>query len=253
MKKIFIQSIIQKFSIAAWPALALISGATPARADEPVPRGVLRPVQRAELVSDIAQPVIRLGARAGERFRKGDTLIAFDCRRQKAEHAAAHARLREMKLVLDNNLYLDKRNVGSRSETETSRARFDYAAAEAEGVAARVDRCEMKAPFDGIVAELGIHEHETPTPTKPYMTIVGDRDFEAIIVVPSRWLRWLKPGAPFSFTVDENGAVIDGKVERIGGEIDSVSQTITIYGRLKSIDNVVAGMTGSATFHPQGN
>ena len=43
------------------------------------------------------------------------------------------------------------------------------------------------------------------------MDIVGDGLLEAAIVVPSKWLKWLKKGHPVKIIIDETGEVLDAK------------------------------------------
>jgi membrane fusion protein, multidrug efflux system len=69
------------------------------------------------------------------------------------------------------------------------------------------------------------------------------------IIVPSNWVRWLKPGTPFSFRVDEVRRDVPAAVVRVGAAVDAVSQTIKIAAKLlQSSDGILPGMSGSASF-----
>src|SRR4051794_10501313 len=76
--------------------------------------GVIRASQQATITTDLAARVNSIGFREGQRFSKGETLIAFDCRRQIAELAAATAQQREMEIAYQSALILEKRSAGSR-------------------------------------------------------------------------------------------------------------------------------------------
>src|SRR4030095_14424545 len=101
-------------------------------------RGVVRPAEQAKISVDLVAPLAKIGFREGERFRKGDTLLEFDCRRQQAELASAVAQQREMAVTLESALFLEKRGAGSRQESEIARARAEKAAAEADAMRARL-------------------------------------------------------------------------------------------------------------------
>jgi len=64
-------------------------------------------------------------------------------------------------------------------------------------------------------------------------------------LVPSRWLRWLKPGLPLRVSIDETRRTYPARFTRIGARVDPVSQTVkvaaTIEGRHPEL---VAGMSG---------
>ncbi len=72
---------------------------------------------------------------------------------------------------------------------------------------------------------------------------------ELQMIVPSRWLAWIKPGQHFSVQIDELGKVVAGQVARIGARIDPVSQSIAITGVIDgSTAQLLPGMSGWATF-----
>jgi len=233
--------------------LAAVGGAAGCALAEPLPsmqsRGVVQAVEEADLSTDLAAPVTALPFRTGERFREGDVLVLFDCARRLAELAAAKARQKEASLVLESNSYLERRQALAQHEVEISRARVEQATAEVAALEADVSRCSFRAPFAGRVADVAIHRYETPSPSKPFMRIVGENEFEIKLIVPSVWLRWLRNGLSFDFVIDETERTLQAYIVRLGGEIDPVSQTLAVFGRFsKATDDVVPGMSGRAVF-----
>ena len=51
-------------------------------------RGVVRAVRQATISSEAALRAVEVPFREGDRFKRGDLLVAFDCRRQIAEYEA---------------------------------------------------------------------------------------------------------------------------------------------------------------------
>ena len=212
-------------------------------------RGVVRPSAQAIISTDLTARVTKIGFREGSQFRAGDVLVAFDCRRHKAGLASAEAQHREMLVALESALFLEKRNAGSHQDVETARARADRAVAEAEVIRARLDQCTITAPFDGSVAELGVHEHETPAAGTQLLFIVARREPNIELIVPSTWLTWLKPGAEFQFQVDETQTAYFGVVMRLGAAIDTVSQTVKVFAKFAApTPDILPGMSGTARF-----
>lgn len=218
------------------------------QSDAPV-RGVVRPVDQAGISSELGARITELPYKEGEPFRQGDLLAAFDCRRHRAEAQAAEAAHREARIAHESQVYLQRHSAGARLDVETAKARADKAGAEARSLTVRLDQCRVMAPFSGRVAERSVYVHETPAPGKPFLTIIDDSALEVELIVPSTWLRWLKQGAAFAFSVDETGSSYSSHVARIGAMVDPVSQTVKVVGRLDSPDSrVLAGMSGSASF-----
>ena len=69
------------------------------------------------------------------------------------------------------------------------------------------------------------------------------------MIVPSKWLAWLKVGDKFSVHVDELNRSFTGRVDRLGARIDPVSQSISLAGRIDGVHaQLLPGMSGIASF-----
>jgi RND family efflux transporter MFP subunit len=216
-------------------------------------RGVVRPVEQATISTDLSARVAEVRFKEGDRFARGDLLVAFDCRRHQAELAAADAIAREMQLTLKSNQTLERHQAVGRNDVEISRLRVAKAEAEADALRARLELCRIIAPFDGRVTELTIQPFETPAPGRPFITIIADGQLEIELIVPSDWLSWLRVGSEFIFNVDEVKMDLEGSIIRLAAAVDPVSQTIKVVGRFKVSDvAVIAGMSGTGRFRRPG-
>ena len=237
---------------AGMVALALILTAYPAGAETAKPdavRGIVRAVEQAQIATDLQTRVAKIAFQEGERFRKGDTIVEFDCRKQRAELAASEATLLEMTLTLDKYRMLQRAQAAGKNDLEISEARTAKATAEADGLRAHLEQCTLKAPYDGRVLEMNLHAHESPQPGKPFIAIVSDGALEIDLIVPSDWARWLVVGEPLAFTVDETKTEFAATVSRIGASVDAISQTIKIAAVFKAPPaKVLPGMSGTAMF-----
>jgi membrane fusion protein, multidrug efflux system len=140
------------------------------------------------------------------------------------------------------------------NDVKISEAEFMHAQAEVTALQARTGSCDFKAPFDGLMVERIAQEHESPAPNQPLIKIVDTTRLEVEAIVPSIWLRWIKPGQAFQFEIDETGATVSAEVVRMGAVVDPVSQTIKAYGVLKTKNpSVLPGMSGTATFPDAGS
>lgn len=240
--------------LTSFVPLAWTQEASPfAQADDPTlpVRGVVRALDQSALSTDLAARVLKIGFREGEAFKKGELLVEFDCERYRAEAQSADAVFREMKLTLDSNVHLEKFSAVGKADVEISRARVAKAEAEARSLNARLVQCEVTAPFDGRVAELSINAFEQPQVGKSFLVIVGNSRLEVELIVPSHWLRWMKPGAEFQFSIDETRRDYKAHVIRLGAAVDAVSQMIKIIAVFdEPVGDVLPGMSGVAKFGP---
>lgn len=230
--------------------LAAVAEDTPAAGSEPVMvRGLLKPLHEATLSAEILAKIVAIPFSEGKRFKKGDVLVKFDCARYQAELAATQAELSARKKTSDNNAELATYNAAATLDVDVSAAQTEKASAQVQVAKAMLSGCTITAPWSGRVVETISHAHETVPPGKELLRILDDSTLEIDVLVPSKWLSWLKTGTKFSFKVDETGKDYPAKVTELGAQVDPVSQTIRIRAGLDKQDaNLLAGMSGSAHF-----
>ncbi len=212
-------------------------------------RGLVRAVEQAQIATDLQTRVAKIGFQEGERFRKGDVIVEFDCGKQRAELAASEAQLLEMTLTLDKYRLLQRAQAAGKNDLEISEARAAKAAAETQGLRSHLEQCILKAPYDGRILEMNLHAHESPQPGKPFVGIVSDGALEIDLIVPSDWLSWLAPGDKLTFAVEETKTELQASISRIGASVDAISQTVKIVAVFSAPPiKVLPGMSGTATF-----
>ena len=202
-----------------------------------------------ELSSQIAARIARLPLKAGDGFRKGETLVVFDCDLYRAQQAKADATADATAKQLEVTQRLAQLHSVGELDVEQARAKAKEAAADAAYMRTTVAACRIDAPFDGRVVKREAAPFEYVTPGKPLLEILDTGQLEAQLIVPSAWLRWLVPGAPFTVHVDDIDVDVPARVVRIGAAIDPVSQTVTLSGRIETKStSLLPGMSGWAQF-----
>ena len=210
---------------------------------------ILQPIDEATFSSETSASVEKLTVKEGSYFKAGDILLELDCRVQNAEYQKAVAQQEATNIALKSAIKL--KGYDSISEYELVKARSDAAMVNADvsKLSAIVDKCVVKAPFNGAVAQLMVHEHETVKPGDPLMKIVNTDHIIVEMEVPSDWLQWLHIDSTFTVHVNEIDKSITAKIIRINPEIEPVSQTVKIVGEIETTaDKLLPGMSGQASF-----
>jgi membrane fusion protein, multidrug efflux system len=217
--------------------------------EESLVRGVINPSSESTIASKMTARIAAMPYGEGQSFPAGAMLARFDCSQIQAELKAAQAATAAYRKSYDTNVELDQYEAVGKNEVAVSKANLGKAEAEANAVATQLSDCEVRAPFAGKVVEQIAHTKEIAASGQPLLKIQSGRDVDLELIVPSNWLTWLKPGAAFSFKIDETGNVIRGRVKRFGASVDPVSKTIRVTGVVTQRSGLVlAGMSGSATF-----
>jgi membrane fusion protein (multidrug efflux system) len=210
---------------------------------------VIKPSDQATFSSDTAANVANVLVQEGSRFHTGDVLLQLDCRLQQADLKKALAQQTEAKAAQEAAKKL--KSYGSISEFEAVKAASEeqVANAEVDKLHTMVDKCVIKAPFNGAVSEVMVHAHESVKTGDPLLKIVNTENLEFEIQIPSQWLAWLHVGSIFYVHLNEENKTISAKITKINPQIEPVSQSVKIIGTITPPDaTLLPGMSGQAIF-----
>ncbi len=215
-------------------------------------RGMVTARNEAMLSTQINAIIAEMPFRAGDRFRKGDTLVRFDCSVQKAQYQRAQAEVSAARKTLTIRQELLRLSTVSPLDVQLAEAEVAKAEADLAQANAINAMCLVRAPYDGRVLEAKAHAHESYTSGQPLLAILDDSSLEVEVLVPSSWLTWMKAGTGFRLKIEENGQTVTGTVSKLGARIDQVSQTIKVYGSFGTkAGALIPGMTGEVAFDGQ--
>ncbi|GAA0477606.1 hypothetical protein GCM10009096_19380 [Parasphingorhabdus litoris] len=226
-----------------------------AQAEKPEPspdpdvRGVIKPKQESTVASRMTARITSMPFGKGQSFRKGALLAQFDCSAIRAELKAAQAAANAYNVTYKTNVELDQYEAIGKNEVAVAKANLGKANAEANAIKANLTDCAVYAPFSGTVVEEIAGRGEIAASGQPLLTIQSGGDLEVELIVPSNWLTWLRPGADFTFKIDETGADVTGQITRLGASVDPVSKTIRVTGNVDKTESLVLpGMSGTGVF-----
>lgn len=212
-------------------------------------RAQLNAQHKTILSSEMASKIVQLNVQEGERFKQGDLLVAFNCAEQQAQLKKAQAVVQAAEKTYEVNSRLTKLNSMSPLELEMAAAEVAKAKADIALVGAVLQKCTISAPFSGRVAERPVQRYQYVKAGDPILDILDDSQLEVTVLVPSSWLKWLKPGYEFKVFLEETQHEYPAKVKMVGARIDAVSQSIKVTGIITGkTDDLLAGMSGRAIF-----
>jgi RND family efflux transporter MFP subunit len=201
------------------------------------------------LSSELSAKISEFPFREGDTFTAGQTLVSFDCSLYHAQLTKAEASAQAARETLSVSERLAHLNSIGALEVQQASAKSKEADAEAAAMRATVGKCSLAAPFSGRVAKVSARRYQFVAPGQALLEILSTQQLELQMIVPSRWLVWLRVGGRFSVHVDELDQTFTGRVERLGARIDPVSQSISLAGRLDgSHAELLPGMSGIASF-----
>lgn len=216
-------------------------------------RIVVRSYQYAAISAEINARIIRLPEREGDRFRKGDVIIEFECTKVVAELSAAAAVLKAQQSAYENQRQLLQYKAVGSFAVDHARFEMEKAQADLHGQEAKRAACTIHAPFDGRVTEKMAQIHEIAQSNQPLIRIINERKLELVVMVPSNWLGRVKEGDLFPVKLDETGDRHNARILQSTGQIDPVSQSARFIAEIMDAPStVLPGMSGTATLPRSG-
>ncbi len=226
-----------------------ISSVAEPLAEAPAIRALLVAKVESVLSSQISARIDKIAVENGGRFKKGDSLIEFDCATQKAQLKIALAQRKEAALTLKANRKLRDRKAISHLDLGISEVKHIRSRAEVELKRVPVGYCQIKAPFNGRVIKRLVQPFQTVDIAESIIEILDDSQLKMEIFVPSHWLTWLHKDTAFQVRIDETQKVYPAVVSSMGAKVEAVSQTIALSATIKGEHpELLAGMSGVAVF-----
>ena len=212
-------------------------------------RGQLVARAYTTISAEISGKLAAIAVKDGDPYKAGSVLIRMDCALQRAQHQETVAAFAIATKTRQVNQRLSQLNSTSSLELEIALSEEAKAQARVDAAEAILSKCEIRAPFDGKVAELRAQPLQYVQPGQPILDLVDDGAFEVVFLAPSRWLRWLERGQEIQIHLDETGRAYGATVVRIGARVDAVSETVKVYAAItNNAPELVAGMSGSVRF-----
>ena len=206
----------------------------------------LSAVNYTTITAELSEKILKLPFRDGQKFKKNDVLVKFDCGVQQAQFEKAKAQLSIAERNALTNEKLLKLGAAGRIEYENSLSEFQKVKAEVSELEVVLSRCITKAPFDGHVVEQRARVQQFVPSGQPILEIIDNSALELEFIVPSKWSSWLSENSQFNIRMDETEKDYPAKVTQVSAKIDPISQTIKIRAAVQGeFIELRPGMSGT--------
>ena len=173
--------------------------------------GVVEAVRQTVLASQVAGSVVALDARAGSRVKAGQVLVRLDARAAEQQAGAAAAQVQAARATqeaatreLERQRQLFQKSYISQAALDRAEAQFKTAQAEAAAQLASAGAAltqsgfySIKAPYDGIVADVAVVLGDMAMPGRPLLTLYDPAALRVTAAVPQSAARASAPAMRF--------------------------------------------------------
>jgi membrane fusion protein, multidrug efflux system len=187
--------------------------------------------ESATLRSEISGTLREISFEEGQEVKEGQVLAKIDTREIEAQLGEARARFALAERVLDRNRGLFAQSAVSRLELEEAEAEEAQLRASIALLEVRLEKSEIRAPFDGIVNDRTVSVGDFMTPETVLTTVDDLSRLKVEIEVPERYLPRLQPGGGFTLrTATLQEGEMSGEVYFVSSRIDPTTRATQVKG-----------------------
>lgn len=181
--------------------------------------GTLRAVQGVMLTAELNGKVTKIAVENGAEVKEGDILIELDTTQEKADFAAARARLGLAKVNLERSAGLIQKNIVAQSEYDAAASSYDEANAQVAQWEAVIAKKVIRAPFAGQVGIRQVNLGQTLRPGDELIPLHSSDPIYVEFAVPQTRLGKI-------FLGQDVRVYTDGLVEPVGGQVTAINPVV---------------------------
>ncbi|MCW8923171.1 MAG: efflux RND transporter periplasmic adaptor subunit, partial [Gammaproteobacteria bacterium] len=201
---------------------------------EQILSGTLEATTSVRLHNEEAGQITRIPFHEGDVVKQGELLVALDSEMIKAELDKAIAQRQQAEIDYKRLKKLLPQKLASEEEVARSLTSLNIAKAEAQLQRLRMEKTQIKAPFDGVVSQrnnepgdaVGAHSH--------ILSLIKPDNLLIKVNVSDQWLSLVNKGDAMQLTIDALGDVEHtAYIERIHPAISTSTRKGTIELKLR--------------------
>ena len=165
--------------------------------------GQVEALRQSVIAAQVPGAVLELPVRAGDRVRAGQVLLRIDARAAEQNAAASSAQVAAARAALDvavtelaRKRQLAQKNYISQGALEQAESQYRAAQAQVNAQSAQAGAARtqtgfhvVKAPFDGVVAQLAVERGDMAMPGRPLLTVYDPGALRVTAHVPASALK----------------------------------------------------------------
>lgn len=195
--------------------------------------GTARAEQGVDLGVETAGIVQTIKFQANDHVDQDELLVQIDDTIERADLAAANAKLNLSQTQLDRAEALKARGVSATNDVDVAQADATSARSEVEKLTAVMEQKALKAPFSGVIGIPRIDIGQYVVPGDVYATL---QDLDAMRVdfaLPEQQIRLVAIGLPVTISSEVGDVSLEGTISAIEPKIDPNSRLVTVRAAVK--------------------
>ena len=205
--------------------------------DEVEALGTLKAKESVNLTSTVTEWITEIHFEDGARVTKGDLLVQMDISEEQAELSEEESFLAEAQRQVNRLAPLVKKGAASASTLDERKREVLGAKARIEAIKSRMDKRQIRAPYDGVLGLRNISVGALAQPGTLITTIDDDSVMKLDFSVPEIFLPSLQKGLKIEAVSRAYGDfTFEGVISSVDSRVDTVTRSIQARALIDNAD-----------------
>ena len=192
--------------------------------------------EEVELRSEIGGKIVRIAFREGSPVRKGELLVKIDDSELKAQLLKLESQEKLAREVENRRRLMFDSKLISSEEYERAVNELNSTKADIVLTKARIEKTEIRAPFDGIVGIRYVSEGSFVSSTTRIASLQNISSVKIDFSVPERYVNDVKKGQEIQFRLTGIEGFYTGEIFAVEPKIDPATRTVLLRARSSNED-----------------
>lgn len=199
--------------------------------------GSVRAIESVDVRPEVAGKIVKINFNDGQLVKAGMVLFTLDSEIERAQYNEAMANVRASDRNRPRIIELAKKQLISQSAAEEALNTAEVATAQAQSAKARLDKMEIRAPFEGVVGLRQVSIGAYVNAGQALVELVRLNPLEVEFQVPESQVARLATGQAVQIQLDAlPNEKFDGAITAIAPSVQINSRSVSVRARLNNMD-----------------
>lgn len=189
--------------------------------------------QDITLSAEMGGLITRINVKEGQTIRKGAIIATVDASILSSNVQELQTQLEYAQYMLDKQIELEKRGVGSEVELETAKNQVNSLKASMRSLNTQRGKATIRAPFTGVVDQVFAKKGQMAGPAAPIVRLVNNDNVDIVSTISEKHFSNVQVGTPIRVSFPNySDTVMELKVSNVGNYIEPTNRTFRVMANI---------------------
>lgn len=199
--------------------------------------------QDITLSAEMGGLITRISVKEGQTVRKGAVIATVDASILSSNVQELNTQLEYAQYMLDKQVELQKRGVGSEFELETAKNQVNSLKASMRSLNTQRGKATIRAPFTGVVDQVFAKKGQMAGAASPIVRLVNNNSVDIVSTISEKHFSNVQVGTPIRVSFPNySDTVLDLKVSNVGNYIEPTNRTFRVMANIPNNKTLLPNM-----------